>query len=69
MAEVSIVPAMSGQMPKCLSRKSGVHWVSRKNWANETILKKPIVSKMSTPTIPAVVRIETTPQARRDQLD
>ena len=55
-------------MPKCLSLKSGVHWVSVRNSQSGTT-GRTRVSKTRTPTMPAVVRIETSAASSEGGLD
>src|SRR4028118_663426 len=68
IAEVKNVPFSSGQMPKWASANSGVHRVSRKNWAKDTSWKKPKVSWKMIQTIPKVVATDTKAQANKTAL-
>ena len=56
--EARSVPDTSGRTPKCLSEKSGVHTVPNRNSVIGTSLRKAMVSKSRTRTIPAVIRID-----------
>src|SRR6185369_15070380 len=62
MTEVRNVALASTMTPNFLSAKSGVHSRSVRNRHSGTSRKNSIVSKRSTSTIPAVVRMETMPQ-------
>ena len=66
MAEVRSVPARSGHTPKCLSRKRGVHSVSKRSCERETSLKKRTLSIERTVMIPAVVKTESELHPRRN---
>src|SRR5690606_32342516 len=65
IAEVSRVPATSGQIPTCLSANSGVQRVSPKNSARDTRPKNEKVSKARTSRMPAVTSTDSAPQASR----
>ena len=58
IAEASSVPITSGSTPKCLSEKSGVHTVPKRNSPIGTSPRKATVSNSSTEMIPAVIGIE-----------
>lgn len=51
-------PERRGRIPKCFSRKRGVHSVSVRNSSTETCMKKRTVSDRRTRTIPTVTRAE-----------
>ena len=63
--EVSMVPVIKGQIPKCLEAKRGVHLVLPKNSRRDTSWKKSTASKRSTDTMPMVVKMETVAQPSR----
>ena len=66
--EVSMVPIIRGQMPKCLEANRGVHLVLPRNSQRDTSWKKSRASKSSTETMPTVVKMDSVAQTRRTSL-
>src|SRR5262245_46394315 len=58
ISEVRNVALARTMMPKCLSAKSGVHWVSVRKSHSDTSRKNAKVSKIRTAMMPIVVRME-----------